>query len=173
MMSRPTLRHRGAPVKHEGGAMSDTVTLQVIARVRNGRTSAEDANWGKVESRIEVDPEFAAGLEGLDQFSHAVVVFHMHLDPNREPATLQRRPRGRADMPLVGVFAQRGRMRPNPVGVTSVKIVRVEPGAVIVRGLDAIDGTPVLDLKPYAPVFDRHDDARVPDWLDRLMQGYF
>jgi tRNA (adenine37-N6)-methyltransferase len=153
--------------------MPETISLQVIAHVRNGRDSADDRGWGKVESRIELDPAFAAGLEGLDQFSHAVVVFYMHLDPDREPATLRRRPRGRPDMPLVGVFAQRGRMRPNPIGVSSVDILRVEPGAVVVRGLDAVEGTPVLDLKPYAPVFDRRDQARTPDWIDRLMQGYF
>jgi len=153
--------------------MSQTITLRVIARVRNGRTSAADADWGRVESRIELEPEFAPGIGGLEQFSHALVVFYMHEDPDREPPTLTRRPRGRDDMPLIGVFAQRGRMRPNPVGVTAVDIVRIEPGALVVRGLDALDGTPVLDLKPYAPVFDRRDDARVPEWLDRLMQGYF
>ena len=153
--------------------MSEVVELRVIARVRNGRSSAGDAGWGELESRIELDPAFAAGLEGLDQFSHALVVFYMHLDPDREAPTLLRRPRGRPDMPLLGVFAQRGRMRPNPIGVTAVDIVRVEPGALVVRGLDAVEGTPVLDLKPYAPVFDRRDGARVPDWLDRLMQGYF
>ena len=153
--------------------MSQALPLQVIARVRNERTATDDADWGLVESRIELEPRFAAGLEGHEQFSHVLVVFHMHLDPDREPPALRRRPRGRSDMPLLGVFAQRGRMRPNPIGVSSVEIVRVEAGAVVVRGLDAVDGTPVLDLKPYAPVFDRRDDARVPEWLDHLMQGYF
>jgi len=153
--------------------MSEHVSLEVIAHIRNGRASTDDADWGSVESRIELDPRFAAGLEGLDQFSHVVVVFYMHLDPDREPITLRRRPRGRSDMPLLGVFAQRGRMRPNPIGVTTAEIVRLEPGALVVRGLDAVEATPVLDLKPYAPAFDRRDPARVPDWLDRLMQGYF
>jgi len=77
--------------------VSEVVSLQVIGRVRNGRTSADDAGWGDLESRIELDPAYAAGLEGLEQFSHAIVVFHMHQDPDREPATLRRRPRGRAD----------------------------------------------------------------------------
>src|SRR5256885_1169270 len=81
-------------------------------------------------------------LGAVDQFSHVVVVFYMHLDPDREPLALQRRPRGRSDMPLLGVFAQRGRMRPNPIGVTTAEIVRLEPGALAVRGLDAVDGTP-------------------------------
>lgn len=149
------------------------VSLQIIATVKNGRTSTADADWGAVESVIEMKPEFAAGLAGLEGFSHALVLFYMHLDPDREPETLVRRPRGRADMPLLGVFAQRGRMRPNPVGITAVEIVRVEPGRLTVHGLDAVDGTPVLDLKPHAPVFDRIEHARVPEWFTRLMRGYF
>ena len=118
-------------------------------------------------------PECAAGLDGLERFSHVLVLFYMHLDPDGEAPAVVRRPRGRSDMPPVGVFAQRGRMRPNPIGVTAVRIVRVEPGRLTVRGLDALDGTPVLDLKPYVPVFDRVEGARVPEWMDRLMPGYF
>jgi len=148
------------------------VTLRVIGTVRNGRTSAADADWGTLESTIEMAPNCAAGLDGLQDFSHALVIFHLHADPDREAPTLRRRPRGRADMPELGVFAQRGRMRPNPVGVTAVEVIRVEPGRLTVRGLDALDGTPVLDLKPYVPVFDRRD-ARVPEWMERLMKGYF
>jgi tRNA-Thr(GGU) m(6)t(6)A37 methyltransferase TsaA len=148
------------------------VTLRVIGTVKNGRDSAADADWGALESRIELLPEFQAGLQGIDSFSHALVIFFMHQDPDREPPTLRRRPRGRADMPELGVFAQRGRMRPNPIGVTAVEIVSAGSGAVVVRGLDALDGTPVLDLKPYVPVFDRRE-ARVPEWVVRLMRGYF
>ena len=148
------------------------VTLQVIATVRNGRTSTADARWGTQESAIELSPRFADGLQGLEAFSHAIVVFYMHEDPGGEKVTLVRRPRGRDDMPMLGVFAQRARMRPNPIGVTAVEVLSVEPRLVRVRGLDAIDGTPVLDLKPYAPVFDRRD-ARVPEWMDELMKGYF
>ena len=152
----------------------DEVKLRVIGVVRNGRDSAADADWGAVESAIELRPEFAAGLGGLDQFSHALIVFYMHRDEvSSEAPTLVRRPRGRADMPLLGVFAQRARMRPNPIGVTTVAIVRVEPGRLIVRGLDAVDGTPVLDVKPYVPEFDRPDAPRVPEWMRTLMRGYF
>ncbi|OGF05558.1 MAG: tRNA (N6-threonylcarbamoyladenosine(37)-N6)-methyltransferase TrmO [Candidatus Eisenbacteria bacterium RBG_16_71_46] len=150
-----------------------SVTLQIIGTVRNGRHSAGDQGWGEVVSTIEIAPAFAAGLAGLDSFSHAMVLFYMHLDPDRETSTLVRRPRGRADMPLLGVFAQRGRMRPNPVGITAVEVLGIELGRVTVRGLDALDGTPVLDLKPYVPVFDRRTAARVPEWIEHLMQGYF
>jgi tRNA-Thr(GGU) m(6)t(6)A37 methyltransferase TsaA len=143
-----------------------------IATVRNARHDLDDdTGWGAVESVIETEPDRAAGLEGLADFSHVLVVFHLHRDPGEAPA-LRRRPRGRADMPLVGVFAQRGRNRPNPIGVSVASIVRVEPGRLVVRGLDAVDGTPVLDLKPYVPAFDRRE-ARVPAWMDELMRGYF
>jgi tRNA (adenine37-N6)-methyltransferase len=155
--------------------MNERWDLSVIGRVRNGRVSTDDADWGAVESRLELAPEFAPGLTGLDQFSHAIVVFYMPDDPDGEsaPERWTRRPRGRADMPEVGVFAQRGRMRPNPIGITVVPVLRLEPGVAVVRGLDAIDGTPILDVKPYVPVFDRPDDPRVPEWIERLMQGYF
>jgi tRNA-Thr(GGU) m(6)t(6)A37 methyltransferase TsaA len=149
------------------------IRLKAIGVVRNRRDSAADRGWGRVESAIELDPDFSAGLEGIESFSHVLVLFYMDRDPDREPFALRRRPRGRADMPLLGVFAQRGRMRPNPVGITAVEIVRVEPGRLTVRGLDAMDGTPVLDLKPYVPAFDRVEHPRVPEWLGRLMQGYF
>jgi tRNA-Thr(GGU) m(6)t(6)A37 methyltransferase TsaA len=150
----------------------DRVTLEVIATVRNGRHDFVDADWDAVESRIEPRDRFRPALEGLEQFTHALVVFYMHRLPDDEPPTLTRRPRGRADMPLLGVFAQRGRMRPNPIGVTAASIVSVATDALVVRGLDALDGTPVLDLKPYVPAFDRRD-ARVPPWMDRLMEDYF
>ena len=150
----------------------DGVTLKVIGVVRNGRESTEDSGWGALESTIELKSEFAAGLAGLDSFSHALVLFFMHVESLDETPVLVRRPRGREDMPMLGVFAQRGRMRPNPIGVTAVEIVRLEPGRVIVRGLDAIEGTPVLDLKPYVTPFDRRD-AKVPTWMGVLMEGYF
>jgi len=82
------------------------IVLEVIATVRNGREDAADRGWGSLVSTIELLPEFAEGLEGLESFSHALVLFHMHRDPDREPPTLKRRPRGRADMPLLGVFAR-------------------------------------------------------------------
>jgi tRNA-Thr(GGU) m(6)t(6)A37 methyltransferase TsaA len=157
-------------VADPGSAVRD-VTLAVIGTVRNDRSSLADYEWGRVESAIEILPPYAAGLTGLGSFSHLIVLFYMHA-PTGESPTLLRRPRGRADMPELGVFAQRGRNRPNPVGITTCEILRVEPTRVVVRGLDAVEGTPVLDLKPYYPIFDRRD-ARVPEWVDRLMEGYF
>jgi len=170
-MPTPDAVARALRASHLPAVMKD-VTLRVIGFVDNARTSTADADWGGLESTLQLRPEFRAGLTGLEQFSHALVVFFMHVDPLDEAPTLIRRPRGREDMPMLGVFAQRGRMRPNPIGVTAVEIVRVADGTVVVRGLDAIDGTPVLDLKPYVPEFDRRE-AATPEWMTRLMKGYF
>ena len=86
---------------------------------------------------------------------------------------LVRRPCGLASMPETGIFAQRAKDRPNPIGITAVRIRALGAGWVEVSGLDAIDGTPVLDLKPYVPQYDRVSDARVPAWIGTLMEGYF
>ena len=149
------------------------ISLQPIGVVRNDVKEPKDEDWGSVVSQIRLDPALADGLLELQHFSHAVVVFLMH-EARFEPAAhLARHPRDREDLPLVGIFAQRARHRPNPIGITTVRIERVERGTLIVRGLDAIDGTPVLDVKPHVPVFDAPARPRVPEWMDRLMAGYF
>jgi tRNA-Thr(GGU) m(6)t(6)A37 methyltransferase TsaA len=153
----------------------DAPELQVrpIGIVRSSAKDPVDHGWGRVESLIEIRPELRPGLRGLDDFSHVLVVAWLDkadFDPARH---LVRRPRGQADMPELGIFAQRAKDRPNPLGISVVELVRVEPTGVRVRGLDAIDGTPILDLKPYFPDFDSARRARVPEWVARLMQGYF
>jgi len=153
--------------------MRETWVVKPIGVVRSPVRDQVDEGWGAVEARIVVEPELRAGLRGLGEFSHVLVVALLHgadFDPQRH---LVRRPRGRAELPEVGIFAQRAKDRPNPLGVTVVPLVSVEEDGVTVRGLDAIDGTPVLDLKPYFPHFDAARDARVAPWVERIMEGYF
>ncbi len=148
-------------------------TLEAIGTVRSPERQPVDEGWGSVEARIVVEPPLRPGLLGLDGFSHVLVVVLLdgaRFDPVRH---LVRRPRGRADLPEVGIFAQRAKDRPNPLGVTVVPLVSVEADGITVRGLDAIDGTPVLDLKPYFPHFDGPRDARVAGWVEAVMRGYF
>lgn len=146
--------------------------IEPIGFVRSPIAEGVDENWGEVVAAIELRPELANGLQGLDQFSHVLVVFYMH-QSSFDPSDLVRRPQGRADMPLLGIFAQRAKHRPNPIGITAVQLVGIAGNVVQVKGLDAIDGTPVLDIKPYFPAFDRVDDAPVPHWVALLMQNYF
>ena len=151
----------------------NSITLKIIGQVQSNVKEQTDELWGKVEARIVLLPEYRAGLQGIEQFSHAVIVTFLHqahFDPAKH---LIRRPRGLESMPEAGIFAQRAKDRPNPLGITAVSIVGLESGVLVVRGLDAIDGTPVVDVKPYYPVYDRINNATVPEWVDRLMAGYF
>lgn len=149
------------------------LVMQPIGYVACAVTEEQDQDWGKVISRIEIAPEYAAGLTGLDAFSHVIVVTVLHRAQFDAVKHLMRRPRDLATMPLVGIFAQRAKHRPNPLGITAVRVVAVENATLVVQGLDAINGTPVLDIKPYYPVYDRIQESRVPEWVDRLMIGYF
>ncbi|MFN8178597.1 MAG: tRNA (N6-threonylcarbamoyladenosine(37)-N6)-methyltransferase TrmO [bacterium] len=151
---------------------SPRLAFRPIGRVRSPVKEPVDASWGRVQSTVELEPAFHGAARGLETFSHALVVTHLHLD-DAEAGALVRRPRGRADLPQVGVLAQRSRHRPNPIGITAVEIVAVTDATIAVRGLDAVDGTPVLDVKPYFPAFDRVDAAKAPPWVDELMRDYF
>ena len=146
---------------------------RAIGVVRCAVTEGRDENWGDVVSELHLLPELAPGLDGIEDFSHVLVVYWMHQSSFDAATDLVRRPRGRADMPERGIFAQRAKHRPNPIGITAVAVVGRQGPVLRVRGLDAIDGTPILDLKPYFPQFDRVDAPAVPEWAGRLMRGYF
>jgi len=147
--------------------------IEPIGKVHSEVTSGRDENWGEVISSIEIAPEYTSGLRGLENFSHILVIYWMHEAEFDSAKHLIRRPREREDMPLLGIFAQRAKHRPNPIGVTAVRLLSVMGGNLQVQGLDAIDGTPVLDIKPYVPAFDAAENAVTPEWVDRLMANYF
>jgi tRNA-Thr(GGU) m(6)t(6)A37 methyltransferase TsaA len=149
------------------------MNLEAIGIVHAPVAAQVDEHWGDVVSEIHLVEPLAAGLLGIETFSHVLVLFFMHEAAFDPAADLVRRPRGRADLPEVGIFAQRAKHRPNPIGLTAVRIVGHEGNVLRVRGLDAIDGTPVLDIKPYVPVFDRVDGAVTPAWVDEIMKDYF
>jgi tRNA-Thr(GGU) m(6)t(6)A37 methyltransferase TsaA len=147
------------------------IHIEPIGYVANGIESPIDYGWSNIESRIVLEERLAPALSGLTDFSHILVVFWMH--KAKPPTTLQRRPQNRNDMPTVGLFSQRSKHRPNPIGITAVSLVNISGREIVVLGLDAINGTPVLDIKPYYPQYDLHIEATVPEWVDRLMPGYF
>lgn len=147
------------------------VCMEPIGYVVNDVTSAVDCGWAEVASKIVIKEHLAPALSGLGDFSHLLVVFWMH--QAKSPAVLRRKPQGREDMPEVGLFSQRSKHRPNPIGITAVALVKVSGNEIVVRGLDAINGTPVLDIKPYYPDYDCRAGTRVPEWVERLMADYF
>jgi tRNA-Thr(GGU) m(6)t(6)A37 methyltransferase TsaA len=150
------------------------VEVAPIGRVRAPRTEARDDFWGAVTSTIEIDARFPPeALAGLAEFSHLEVVYQLHGVPLERIETGARHPRNRADWPLVGIFAQRGKMRPNRLGVSRCNLVRVDGRIVTVQRLDAIDGTPVLDIKPYMLEFGPIGPVSQPRWATELMKNYY
>jgi tRNA (adenine37-N6)-methyltransferase len=149
--------------------------MRPIGTIHNSIAEAVDDVWGNVRSRIELDAtQFSPDcLTGLGDFSHIEVVFVLHRVGESEVVTGLRHPRGRKDLPEVGIFAQRGRNRPNRIGITTCRLVAVDSLSIEVEGLDAIDGTPVLDIKPYMKEFAAKGEIRQPEWATELMSGYW
>jgi tRNA-Thr(GGU) m(6)t(6)A37 methyltransferase TsaA len=149
------------------------IQLKPVGFVSSPVTVQTDENWGAVISRVLLRAEYVGALFGLEEFSHAIIVTYLHQAKYEKKKHLQRRPRGLESMPKVGIFSQRAKDRPNPIGLTAVKIIRVAEDYIEVQGLDAIDGTPVLDIKPYYPHYDKIDFSRIPGWVEELMETYF
>lgn len=148
--------------------------MSAIGTVESGRSAAIDDNWGGCCASIVLGPGFTAeALVGLDSFSHAEIVFVFDRLPATEITTAARHPRGNPDWPLVGIFAQRGRNRPNRIGVSVCRIAAVTGTRLDVEGLDAIDGTPVLDIKPVLRGFLPRSEIREPDWANAIMADYW
>lgn len=121
-------------------------------------------NWWQVVSEIVIDEDLAEGLDGLSEFSHIIVLYWMHQAVDSEKMAIKVCPQGRHNLPPVGLFASRSPYRPNPLGKTTVRLLERRGNILRVAGLDAIDGTPVLDIKPYIPDYDSAADARAPKW---------
>jgi tRNA-Thr(GGU) m(6)t(6)A37 methyltransferase TsaA len=152
-----------------------SLILEPIGIVRAERDAPTDDNWGHGRSRLELDRyRFTAdALLGLSDFSHLEVVFIFDKVTEDRIVVGARHPRGREDWPLVGIFAQRGKDRPNRIGVTICKIISVDGLIVEVEGLDAIDGTPILDIKPVMKGFLPREEVREPAWAADLMKDYW
>lgn len=146
-----------------------------IGTVVGGRRDHTDDHWGVVEATIELDPERLGpdATAGLADFSHLEVVFLFDRVASEDIVRGARHPRGRADWPAVGILAQRAKARPNRIGVTICELVGVDAFQLRVRGLDAIDGTPVLDVKPYVTAFGPRGEVRQPAWVEELMRDYW
>ena len=151
-----------------------TIEIEPIGRVEAERKEAEDDDWGGSEARIVLSDRFGPeALKGIEEFSHAEVIFLFDQVDPAKIVTGARHPRNNPEWPETGVFAQRGKNRPNRIGSTICRIVRREGRTLVVAELDAIDGTPVLDIKPVMREFLPRDEVRQPAWSHELMRAYW
>jgi tRNA-Thr(GGU) m(6)t(6)A37 methyltransferase TsaA len=142
----------------------EPISLQAIAVVRNNVREPRMDGWDQVRSDLIFRDDLLDALDGIETYSHVIVVFYFDRVPDEERTTGRIHPRGDPKYPLQGVLATRSQRRPSSIGVAVVPLLRRRHNILRVRGLDAIDGTPVLDIKPYIPHYDSVPDARVPDW---------
>lgn len=148
--------------------------FEPIGFVEAMRPHAEDDFWGGEEACITLTDKFTAeALEGLSDFSHVEVLYSFHEVEQARIVTGARHPRNNQDWPCVGIFAQRGKNRPNRIGSTICRVIRVDATKLIVSELDAIDGTPVLDVKPVMVEFLPRQPVRQPGWSHELMRDYW
>ncbi len=151
------------------------IVMAPIGHVQGGRDEAVDDDWGASRARIELDPArfTPEALAGLGDFSHVEVIFVFDRVADDDITTGARHPRGNTSWPKVGIFAQRGRNRPNRIGLCTCRVVAVGGLTLEVEGLDAIHGTPVLDIKPVMRGFLPRGDVREPAWVGEIMKDYW
>jgi len=151
------------------------VILNPVGRVHNAEPGPREDYWGSIVSEIRLEEGFQReALKGLGEFSHIEVLFYFHGVSEDSITRGTRHPRGNPSWPEVGIFAQRGKNRPNRIGATICRLLSVEGTRIRVQGLDALDGTPVLDIKPVMQEFlPERGAVRQPQWATALMKDYF
>lgn len=145
----------------------EPVSIRPIGVVRNNVPQSRPDGWEHVRSDIIVRDDVAPMLDGIDGYSHVIIVFTFDQVPESEHRE-RLRPGNDARIPEQGVLATRSQLRPSPIGVSVVRLLKRRGGILRVQGLDAIDGTPVLDIKPYFPNYDAVSDAGIPEWARQL-----
>ena len=141
------------------------MNLKPIGVVKNSVTEPKTEDWRSVVSEIIVNEDLKEALSGIDDFSHIIVLYWMHNIPDSERSITKVHPKRNQNLPLIGVFATRSPARPNPIGMSIVKLLEHRDNILKVVGLDAIDGTPVLDIKPHIPGSDSPTTVKTPGWL--------
>ena len=141
------------------------INLKPIGVAKNSVKEPRFGSFAGVVSEIIVDEKFTDALNGIEDYSHVIIVYWMD---KVKDYVITHRPQGNPDVPVVGIFDCRCPPRPNPIAITTVKLMRRVGNKIKVKGLDILDGTPIIDIKPYWPVYDNVEDARIPDWVNKL-----
>ena len=141
------------------------INITPIGLVRNGIRKPKGEDWQTVTSEIIINEHLKEALNRIEEFSHLIVIYWMHKLAPSQRSVMKVHPKGNQELPLVGVFASRSPARPNPVGITTVKLLERRENVLRVLGLDAIHGTPVLDIKPFIPGNDSPNEFKTPSWI--------
>ena len=151
------------------------ITLTPIGRVHSTPIQTQDDHWDQEASYIELNPNVFSteALMGLSDFSHVEALFYMDRVEQNKIEWIARHPRNNPAWPKVGIFAQRAKNRPNPIGTTICKILKVDGLKLYLEGLDAVNGTPVLDIKPWVKEFAPRGNIFQPTWITELMKNYW
>lgn len=141
------------------------IRIKPLGMARNNIKKSMLSGWEKVKTNIVINKKYAKGLDGIEDYSHIIVVYWMDQE---KKCHIKHHPQGRNDVPYIGIFACRCPQRPNPIGMSTVKLLLRKQNVLKVTGLDILDGTPILDVKPYAPRYDVVTNTKVPSWVDKL-----
>ena len=142
------------------------ITIKPLGKAKNNVAKPMLPSWKDVVTEIVIDKSYAKGLDGIEDYSHIIVVYWM--DKEKE-CHLKHHPQGREDIPFVGIFACRCPQRPNRIAVSTVELVKRSGNIITVKGLDIVSGTAILDIKHYTPQYDEVKNAKVPDWVSKLV----
>lgn len=155
--------------------MGKKFQIVAIGRVHCTRQEPTDDHWDQEETTIVLDRDVlgATAARGIDSFSHIEVLYVFDRVPDHKIVTDARRPRDNPNWPEIGILAQRGKNRPNKIGATICRVISASDLTIVVHGLDAIDGTPIIDVKPVMAGFLPRGDVSEPDWSRELMAEYW
>lgn len=149
-------------------------TIEPIAFVKNERNKIEDDYWGNVISDIILSDKLSEdSLKGIVEFSHVEIIFYFHLADPAAISISASHPRNNKKLPKTGIFAQRKKARPNMLGSTIVKLIKAEKNILTVSGLDAINETPVIDIKPVMREFLPEGNVTQPEWTKEIFKNYW
>ncbi len=141
------------------------INLKPIGVAKNSEKESRFGSFSGVVSEIIVDDKFTDALNSIEDYSHVIIVYWMD---KVKSYVITHRPQGNPDVPVVGIFACRCPPRPNPIAITTVELVERKGNKIKIKGLDILDGTPIIDIKPYWPIYDKVKDGRIPDWVNKL-----
>jgi tRNA-Thr(GGU) m(6)t(6)A37 methyltransferase TsaA len=143
----------------------EDIVIKPIGTVKNNIKEPRFGGFDNEISEIVVDEKYTEALNGIDDYSHVIIVYWMDRVKKK---VITHQPQGNPKVPVVGIFSCRCPQRPNPIAMTTVKLIGHDGNRIKVKGLDILDGTPIIDIKPYWPHYDKIDNGKIPDWVNEL-----